>query len=121
MFFSISKLFWFFFAPSHFFAWCLVAAAILLFLRRERAARWCAIASAALLVCFGILPTSVWIIRPLENTYSRPAWPARVDGILILGGGLDATILNSRGVVAENYAMSRMVSAFETRAKQLYT
>lgn len=113
MFFSISKLFWFCFAPSHLFAWCLIAAVVLLYLRREHAARWCAMASAALLVCFGVLPTSVWIIHPLENAYPRPAWPARVDGILVLGGGLDATILHSRGAVAENVAMSRMVSAFE--------
>ncbi len=113
MLFSISKLFWFLFAPSHFIAWGILAAAVLLFLRRERLARWCAITSGALLLCLGVLPLSVWIIKPLEDIYPRPAWPARVDGILVLGGGLDAVILNSRGVVAENYAMSRMVAAFE--------
>lgn len=113
MFFSISKLFWFFVAPSHLILWGAIASVALLFLRRERAAHWCATASATLLICFGILPISVWIIQPLENAYPRPDWPTRVDGILVLGGGLDATILHSRGVVGENTAMSRMVSAFE--------
>jgi uncharacterized SAM-binding protein YcdF (DUF218 family) len=91
----------------------MIAAAVLLFLRRERIARWCATASAALLLCFGVLPLSTWIIQPLENAYPHPDWPARVDGILVLGGGLDATILHSRGAVAENVSMSRMVAAFE--------
>lgn len=113
MFYSISKLFWFLFAPSHLLAWAVIATVVLLFLRRERIARWCAASSAVLLVCFGVLPLSVWIIQPLEDDYRRPPWPARVDGILVLGGGLDATILNVRGVVEENTAMSRMVGAFE--------
>jgi uncharacterized SAM-binding protein YcdF (DUF218 family) len=113
MFFAVTKVFWFFFAPSHLILWGIAAAAVLLFLRRERAAKWCATASAAFLICLGMLPFGVWIAQPLENAFPRPDWPARVDGILVLGGGLDTPILRSRGAVGADIAIARDVSAYE--------
>lgn len=113
MFFSVSKLFWFVFAPSHILIWMTAAAAVLLFLRRERIARWLVTGAAVLFVAFGILPAGVWLMHPIENQYSRPDWPAHVDGILVLGGGLDAPVLRSRGVIGVNGSVARLISAYE--------
>lgn len=112
MFFSASKLFWFFFAPSHLILWLLVAAVVLLAFRRERIALWCASISAALLLGFGMLPFSVWLMHPLENQFPRRPMPAHIDGIVVLGGGLDGDIFASRGTIGSNDSAGRLVSAF---------
>jgi len=113
MFFAVSKLFWFLCAPSHLAVWLTVAAAILLFLKQVRAARWCASISAAMLIGFGVLPLGVWLTQPLEDRYPRPDWPPHVDGILVLGNDLDQPILLTRGVVGMLKSESRIAGAYE--------
>ena len=113
MFFLLSKLFWLVFVPSHLIVWLVLAAALLLWRNRPHQARWPAIAAAALLILFGVLPTGAWLTQRLENTDTRPAYPDRVDGVLILGGGNDPIILKSRGVMAPDRALSRLVAAYE--------
>jgi uncharacterized SAM-binding protein YcdF (DUF218 family) len=41
-----------------------------------------------LLACL-VLPVASWSIRPLENRFPRPAPPAHVDGIILLGGSVE--------------------------------
>lgn len=113
MFFILSKLFWLFFAPSHLALWVTIAGVTLLFLKRERAGRWCTATGAALFVAFGYLPTGFWLMRPIENRYPHPPLPAHVDGILVLGGGLSANVLVSRGEIGMPESESRLVGAFE--------
>ena len=113
MFFIASKLFWLVLAPSHFLALMTLAAAILLATRYERIGRRLAAASAVLFVVIGILPTGTWLTLPLENRFVRPAWPAHVDGVLVLGGGLRAGIFNSRNAPATDGSAIRLVSAYE--------
>jgi len=72
-----------------------------------------AIASAILFVIIGILPTGVWLTRPLENQYPRPSWPSHVDGVLVLGGGLHTEIIASRHAPATEVTEGRLVSAYE--------
>ena len=113
MFFILSKLFWIVFAPSH-VPFVLAAAAIVLaLLHRERLARQVVIALFGYLFVVGGLPIGALALRPLENRYPRPAWPAHVDGILVLGGGLDVPTLMSRGVVGRPAAEPRLIGAFE--------
>ena len=66
-----------------------------------------AVAFAVLLV----LPVGTWALWPLENEYPRTPLPARVDGILVLGGGLDAGISLSRGAPSEDPAAGRLIGA----------
>lgn len=112
MFFLASKLFWLFFAPSHLAVWLTIAGAVLLFLKRERLARWCITAGAGLFVAFGFLPVGVWLMQPLENRYPHPALPAQVDGILVLDGGFGTGILRSRGAISSWNSEPRLVGAF---------
>jgi uncharacterized SAM-binding protein YcdF (DUF218 family) len=113
MFFILSKLFWLVFAPGNLLLWPPLATAVLLWFRRIRLARRAAIASVALIVVIGVVPLGTIALRPLENRFPRPAWPAQVDGILVLGGGLDAATFASRGVVGHPNAEPRLVAAFE--------
>jgi len=112
-FFSVSKLIWFAFAPSHLLAWMCIASAILLFTKYDRLGRRLSIASAVLFVLIGILPLHTWLIRPLENEFPRPQWPSHVDGVLTLGGGLNTAVLVSRDAPAMELSEARLVSTYE--------
>lgn len=113
MFFTVSKLFWMFFAPTHFLTLLIISATILLNTKYERLGRRLAFASVVLFVVIGILPTGTWLTLPLENRFARPDWPAHVDGVLVLGGGLGSEIIASRGVPATVSSEARVVGAFE--------
>ncbi len=112
MFFLLSRLLWLFFAPSHFLVWLVIVSAVLLTTKYERTGRHMAVAAAVLLFVIAVLPLGGWLARPLENRYPRPDWPARVDGILVLGGGLRSEILLTRRVVGSAPSEIRLVTAF---------
>ena len=113
MFFLASKLFWAIFEPSHLLGFAVIATAILLQTRHAVLGRYFAIGSAALFVVIGFFPLGIWLLRPLEDRYSRPNWPPHVDGVLVLGGGAHPEILDSRGVPAVEFSDRRLIGAFE--------
>lgn len=103
LFFPVSKIFWGLFAPSHIIVWTSIAAAILLMTRRQRTGRALAVLSALLQIFIGIIPSDIWLLRPLEFQYARPARPLdHVTGILTLSGGLDP-----RARLAATYALAQ--------------
>ena len=112
MFFAISKIFWLLAAPSHWLCLLILAAALCLFLGRLRAARILTAAAVALLVVAGMLPLSGYLVRAIENQYPRTAWPAKVDGILILGGGYNTWVLRTRHAPATNGTAYRLTEAY---------
>jgi hypothetical protein len=112
MFFAISKLFWVLAAPSHWLGLLILACTLCLLLRWLRAARFLALAAVLLLLVAGMVPLHLYIIRALEDQYPRPGWPGHVDGILILGGGYDTSVLRARGAPATNGAAYRLTEAY---------
>jgi uncharacterized SAM-binding protein YcdF (DUF218 family) len=113
MFFSASKIFWLLAAPSHLLGWLILAAALCALAGRMRATRRLVLAAAVLLLVAGVLPLSVWMTRTLEEEYPRPPWPARVDGILVLGAGFDTSILKARGAPATNAGEMGVIAGIE--------
>lgn len=109
MFFHLSKLFWLLASPESLFIALVLAAQLSLLLGRRKTAGACVAVLAALV----IFPAGSWLLRPLENTYTRPAWPDHVDGILVLGGGLGSKILYERGVDAAEPSVVRLIAAAE--------
>ena len=62
-----------------------------------------AVVSALLFILIGIIPTAIWLLRPLEFQYDRPRHAlGPVTGILTLGGG-DAPMTR----LMETYVLSR--------------
>ncbi|MDB5393596.1 MAG: hypothetical protein JWM91_1102 [Rhodospirillales bacterium] len=96
-FFTFSKLGWYVVEPSHLLVWALVAAAVLSIKRRRSGAVLTAVCAGILLALL-TLPIGNWALRAIEDQYPRPPWPEHVDGVLILGEGLNGEILNARGV-----------------------
>jgi uncharacterized SAM-binding protein YcdF (DUF218 family) len=96
-FFLVSKLAWYAVEPSHLLVWTMLAATWASFRKRRSGAVLAALCAVSLLVLL-MVPVGNWALRPLENRYPRPDWPDHVDGILLLGEGLDAEVLADRGV-----------------------
>jgi uncharacterized SAM-binding protein YcdF (DUF218 family) len=59
--------------------------------------------SVLMLVALGVVPSAIWLLRPLEFQYGRPQHPLNnVNGILILGGGE-----SNRARLIGGYTLSR--------------
>jgi uncharacterized SAM-binding protein YcdF (DUF218 family) len=64
----------------------------------------------AVLAAIAILPVGRWLAAPLETRFPIPALGARVDGIILLGGAIDARHING-GVGAQlNGAADRILA-----------
>lgn len=99
MFFAVSKIFWLFADPINFIL-ILGAVGLLLSLGlAPRLGRALAAASIILIVIAGFSPLGSLLLQPLENRFPRPPsdLPAPA-GIIVLGGALDASLSEARGV-----------------------
>lgn len=111
--FAFSKLVGFFLAPGNVLV-VLLAAGVAM-----RRTQWARLGSrfttitAALFLFLLVFPVGQWIVRPLEDRFARPAWPRHVDGILVLGGGLDPVIFDTRHSLSEDAQEGRLVAAAE--------
>jgi uncharacterized SAM-binding protein YcdF (DUF218 family) len=105
--FVLSKLFWILAQPGNLLLAALVGGSLLG--RRFRLGRALAAAAAALLLAVAVLPVGEWALRPLEERFPRPELPARVDGIVVLGGMVDQVVAHHRGAPALTDAAERLV------------
>lgn len=96
-------------APGNLIVFALVLGALRLsFSKGRRGLGMVALATAALLLC-AIVPLGDWLAAPLENRFPPlREMPERVDGILLLGGAVDAVLSLERGQVALNEAAERV-------------
>lgn len=110
MFFVISKIFWFFVQPANLAVLLVLASLAATALAWRRLALWAG--GGAVLV----LVLSVWsslganLLEPLEERFRRPdTLPDRIDGIVVLGGGLEGGINKVRGGYELNSSGDRFV------------
>ncbi|MCA3361335.1 MAG: YdcF family protein [Roseomonas sp.] len=104
----LSKILWFPARPGH-FALLVGAIGLVMIWRGRRFGRWLILACLAFFFLVIATPISQFILLPLEDRFPRPAEaPARVDGIVVLGGAVDQNITDARGIPAINGAAERM-------------
>lgn len=109
--FAASKLFWFVARPNT-FALLLALAGAAFLLAGRRWARWPLLAGLAWFLAVAATPLSALLTLPLEDRFARPAAPpARVDGVVVLGGAVDQMLTQARGIPALNGAAERMTEA----------
>jgi len=90
LFFLLSKFGWTLVEPDALLLYSLLLCCFLLYRNRLRLARNLLTVVLVLLMMVAILPLAGWLIAPLEHRFAaNPALPARVDGIITLGGALD--------------------------------
>ena len=91
MFFVLSKIAWWLIAPLNALILIQTLGLTLVFLRRRRTGIVLIAFSTFTLLVIGLFPVGALVLRPLEQAHARPAQlPARIDGILLLGGGESA-------------------------------
>lgn len=87
MFFVASKILWAFFQPLTFIALLLL---IVLFFRKKEWGRKLLVLLTVVFLILGFLPVGSWLLASLERQNPIPVLPARIDGIIVLGGAIDA-------------------------------
>jgi uncharacterized SAM-binding protein YcdF (DUF218 family) len=116
MYFAASKLLWFLIAPSNVLILIgLVGVAVIMLGRSRIALRavgtGCVAASTLGLVVCGFLPVGEWIAAPLEARF--PMCDDRsgpVDGVIVLGGGIDVWASAASGMLSLNAAGPRLIA-----------
>jgi uncharacterized SAM-binding protein YcdF (DUF218 family) len=107
----LSKVLWFPLRPGT-FALLLACIGLWAVWRGRRWGRWPLLAAIGFHVVVFATPVSQWLLLPLEERFPRPAAaPARVDGIIVLGGAVDQNLTEARGIPALNGAAERMTEA----------
>lgn len=112
MFFALSKTLSPLLDPSAVLLVLLVAGWLLTALRRKpRADRVLLSIAAAYALALAVLPVDAWLGRPLENRFpASTTLPTRVDGIVVLGGAVDARETAERGQLVLNSAAERLTA-----------
>lgn len=100
MFFYASKLIWFLAQPSAALILLLLVGILAIGFRRVRLGAGLVLVAAAGLFVAGFLPLGVALILPLEDRFPRVVPDGPVTGIIVLGGGIDQRIGETRGVTA---------------------
>ena len=112
--FDISKIFWALAAPGTLIALGLLVggAAVLTPWRRvRRAGRGLLGFAIALVVAISVLPLGTWLLVPLEERFPAPKiLPAKLDGIVVLGGAISLGVSADRGSAQLNQHGERMIS-----------
>ena len=112
MFFVLSKTLGIALLPANFLIGIGLLGAILLATRLARFGRGLLMASVVLLAVCGFSPLGDLLLYPLEARF--PPWdPARgaPDGIVVLGGAIDADLSASHGTAVFTRAADRVVEA----------
>ncbi len=105
----LTRIFWLLVQPLSLVVLLLVAGLLLSWLKRRWPARVLVGIALLLLFLFSFTTFGYLLITPLEQRFERPAEPARIDGIVVLGGGMDGEVNSVRGGFELNRSGDRMV------------
>jgi uncharacterized SAM-binding protein YcdF (DUF218 family) len=111
LFYVLSKLFWMVAAPQALGVLLVVLATILALFRRRRLSLAALLPGMLILVLISFTTLGAVLMAPLENRFPRPDLPAQVDGIVVLGGGIDPVVSAATGRYALNEAGDRYIEA----------
>jgi uncharacterized SAM-binding protein YcdF (DUF218 family) len=100
-----TNLVWRLLEPSHLLAYTAVLGVVL---GRRALGRRLLLAAAVLLIVLGLLPTAWLLMTPLEQRFSIPADPGRVDGIIVLAGAESAALSKLYGQPQLDAAADRL-------------
>jgi uncharacterized SAM-binding protein YcdF (DUF218 family) len=93
LFFYISKIFWFFVQPLNLALFLLLGGWLLAIVDRRWLARIASFLAVLILALSSWTSIGAMMLNPLEERFQRPAaLPEKIDGIVVLGGGLEGAI-----------------------------
>jgi uncharacterized SAM-binding protein YcdF (DUF218 family) len=106
--FVLSKLLWIVVAPGNLLLVMLIIGVVVAAWSRRRRGFGLIVVATIGFLSIAALPIGLWLAAPLEDSFPAIAVPARVDGIVVLGGSVDPGISQSRGQVALVAAAGRV-------------
>lgn len=114
MLFVLSKILWALIRPDLLLPVINVIGLVLTASRWRRTGWWITTLSASLLLAVALLPTDDWLTAPLEDRFPPPySMPARVDGIIALGGAINLERSVSHGIPSLNEEAERLTTFIE--------
>ena len=118
MFFYVSKVLWLFLNPNNLLLIALCLGTVLIYLRPDRLGRRLLGFTVVMALIVATLPIGHNLIVILENRFPTvQTLPAKVDGIIVLGGVVNEDLTLARGQVAIGAAVERLIS-FAALSKQ---
>jgi uncharacterized SAM-binding protein YcdF (DUF218 family) len=97
MFPYLTRIFWTLAQPVSLVALLLVLGLLLMWMKRRRLAAASVIVATLVLALCSFTSFAYVAIAPLEDRFTRPPEPDRIDGIVVLGGGMDSAVNRVRG------------------------
>lgn len=107
--FVLSKVFWWIASPGNLLLLLIGLGAILLLLDR-RGGRLLVTVAALCMLVLTLTPVAELVLAPLENRFPAQAPPARVDGVIVLGGAINEDISIARGTLQVTASASRLIA-----------
>ncbi len=107
--FLFGKLMFLVLRPSNLLLLTGLAGVLALAARRRWAGVPLCVAVLGMAACT-ILPVGRWLSIPLEDRFPAAAYPATVDGVVVLGGGIDGEITKTRGQPSFGATMERFAA-----------
>ncbi|WP_321326430.1 YdcF family protein [Thiomicrorhabdus sp.] len=90
LFFLLSKISWALLSPGNLLVFALFVGILFLLFNRIFLAKLILIPTGLIAFILMAYPVSDYVMKPLENRFSKPqTLPSKIDGIIILGGGED--------------------------------
>jgi len=115
VFYYVSKIAWFFATPSNLLLSAILLGLVLALFRRVRTfGIGLGLVTAVMTIALGLLPVATYLMVPLEERFplfnddGRP-----VDGIVLLGGAVNASDTLSRGRISANEAAERLLDTIQ--------
>jgi uncharacterized SAM-binding protein YcdF (DUF218 family) len=107
--FAASKILWVAAAPGNLLLLLLLFGVVRLMVTRGGKGSGAVLIAALCMLITATVPVAAWFAAPLEDRFPAVAKPPeRVDGIILLGGAVDARLSKERGQVALNDAAERI-------------
>ena len=115
MFYTISKIAWFFATPSNLLLSLILLGLIFsLFKRWRRVGIAWSLAVTLVTIALGLLPIANYVLLPLEERFPPFRDDGKpVDGIILLGGSVEAAESVSRGALVANESAERVLDTIE--------
>ncbi|MBF9197862.1 ElyC/SanA/YdcF family protein [Microvirga terrestris] len=115
MFYYVSKIAWFFTTPSNLLISLILLGLILsLFKRMRRLGIGLSLAFTLATVALGLLPIATYVLLPLEERFPAFHDDGRpVDGIILLGGAVEASDSKALGSIVANEAAERVLDTIQ--------
>lgn len=114
MFYYASKVLWILAQPSNLIVIAIAAGVLALWLGRREVAAWLLYPASTALLVISLLPVGPYLLLPLENRFPPPGEPlVDVDGIMVLGGGIDLGVSGRRDIATFRDTGERFITLVE--------